>query len=226
MLICFSHYQNYLMIKIFATLCFISAMLLTLQSHSTSANPVSESSSLKSASNSAQRETRPSNRRLGIRKRAFKASRVSRSALHEAAGLQLEKSDLVHWDAKKFALYLRNLNEEDAHQLVRDIYASSSKGAQLDVAAHPLLESSPWGVRSIVSSYAYNTKSAVLGGVLAELASRDFAGTLRLMSSLSSSPISRFTDRYLYESILQAGFTQAPKMAWDTYVAKCSTSFG
>ena len=212
------------MLKILAALCLLSAMLLAVQgTNVTSEQSVSSNSSFKHSG----KDARPTQRSIAHRKRPLILSKTSQSALLEAAGLDLQPSDLVHWDAAKFAVYLRNINEDDARELIQDIIASGRLGARLDIAGTPLaLAGSTWATRSIISQSAYNSKNSVLAGLLSELSSRDFVRTLNFMASLPSEPKNRFVKQYIYEAALQSGFRQNPQLAWETYLTKCSKPFG
>lgn len=213
------------MLKILATLCLFSAALLAMQRASAPLKLTKSSSS--PLIGGKIKDARPAQRSIEHRNRALKQSQTSKSALHEAAGLTLQPSDRAHWDTAKFATYLHSINKDDAHLLIKELLASDQKGIPLDTSGTAHASYAPsWNILAISNTSSYNSKNAVIAGMLRELSSRDFMGTLSFMTSLPVTHSNRFTEQYFYESILQTGFRQNPEKAWETYVAKCSSPFG
>ncbi len=187
--------------------------------------------SVKSDTNNAQpsasimKDARAANRHSGQNKnrrlRADQLSQKSHKALLDAAGLELTKADQVQWDDKRFESYLHTLSSHDAKALVQYLVSNTGTGTRLI---------SPASSRIIPGSSdnhnAYNTKSVVLAGLLEKLASRDLVNTLDFIAQLPKFEQNKRTSQFFYETMLLAGASQAPERAWETYLAKCSTSFG
>lgn len=223
------------MLKVLATLCFLSAAIVAAMQKAPSDAASSQTASFASNTQglshgkgvkSSFRSTQ--HRQKKNRERALKKSQTSRSALLDAAGLQYGSKDRIHWDNKKFARYLRDINEEDAQALIKNLIANKAKGASLHspVFSYPST-GTPWSTRSaVLSIFAYNSKYAVLGGLFSELSSRNLDTTLDFIATLSSDPKNRYLEQYFYESILFSGYHHNPEKAWETYLAKCSSHIG
>lgn len=214
-----------MILKSLATFSFLAAILVAMRNGDTFP-AFRASSEYKPVQNIENARPAYRNHRLAKerRKNLLVLAEKSRTALLEAAGLELPGSERVLWNAKKLDDYLHHVSDDDARELVRHLFASKKPGAQLVFPAEPISNSAVlWSTRSVINQTSHNSKYAVINGLLRELANRDFEQTLEFMDSIPEITQNRLVSQYIYETVLRAGSSQDPQRAWKVYLAKCSS---
>ena len=138
------------------------------------------------------------------------------SALIAAAEIEVSKKESVQWSERHFRNHLTKLNSEDVKALSTRLFESKVPAVKMAEGNYEEAAFRNWSLGRFETNH-----SKLISGLVGKLANEDFTDTVSWLNSLPIFQTNTQLSRFVYNEIISAGATQAPREAWLVYQQRC-----